>query len=61
MPDVAKQPEENFGKSLLIHVLLITGVFGETYSSSPSNLNKSEYILRVNSAPGAEAVLLCGR
>jgi len=61
MPGLAKQPEENCGKSLLIHVLFITGVFGETPASSLSHLNKSEYILRVSSGPGAESVITCGR
>lgn len=38
------------------HPLFIPGVFGKTLSSSPSDLNKSESILRVNAGTEAEAV-----
>lgn len=38
------------------HPLFIPGVFGKTLSSSSSDLNKSESILRVNAGTEAEAV-----
>lgn len=36
------------------HPLLISGVFGKPFFSSTSDLNKSEYILRVNAGTEAE-------
>lgn len=57
VPDIAKWPEENCGKSLLIHVLFLSGVLAAAPSSLPWYLSRSECIVKVNPRSGPEAVL----